>query len=684
MEAEHNLLNPGHRRSLVLPRAILLIILIVAAFGCGPQADRPWRAREARPGAWNVLLISLDTVRPDRLRACGGTRVPTPGLDRVLGDGFLFRQMVTPAPVTLAAHASLFTGQNPWRHGVRENTEFALPSGASTLAGCFRQCGYETAAFVASFVLGARFGLAQGFDSYSDRLDGPEAGLGPGTVEIRGGIEATRAGRWIRDYADRRKSGATARPFFLFVHFYDAHAPYQAPSPFAEMYPDRPYDGELAYVDHCVGQVLDALEETGEASRTLIWVVSDHGESLGEHGEATHELFIYDATVRVVSLLKTPPAGGRFEAGRPRLVIDRQAGLIDVAPTLCALAGIPDRLPDQDGRSLLPALEGSRMPEDPLYCETLSPFISYHWAPLRGVRTREWKYIQAPAPELYNLGQDPGELKNLAADQPEEAARLAAILQTLEGPQAGAGAAASRAPTPEELERLRSLGYITTGAEPAGASTAPGPSGTRALPDPKTMVDFFNGQYEQAKGLLYAGRFEEAAAAFRRALTVDPLNNSILLYLAGALRQAGHPAEAARSYREAVRIEPHSPRGFFGWGESLLAEGNADSAAWAFRKSVELLPGSPDGWSSLGLAEWLAGRRENAATAFRTARSNGADPVPVEESLVWIYRESGDAARAQEHLEALAHLLGTSEEEAERRLPDRASLQHRARPEGSS
>ncbi|MBD3236321.1 MAG: sulfatase-like hydrolase/transferase, partial [Candidatus Eisenbacteria bacterium] len=279
---------------------VLIIVAAVAAYLLlsGTISEEPWDPTSESLERPNVLLISLDTTRPDRLAACGGGPVPTPALDRVLGDGFRFEEMITPAPNTLPAHASLMTALNPYAHGVRENVEHALPEEARTLAEQFHEGGYATAAFVAAFVLDRRFGLAQGFELYEDRLWGPEPGLGPQTVELRGGLVAERAIRWIGEYAAERRSGEETRPFFLFVHFFDAHAPYVPPPPHARIYADQPYNGELAYQDACLGRLLDAIEAHGEASRTLVWVISDHGEALGEHGEPQHSIFLYDSTVR--------------------------------------------------------------------------------------------------------------------------------------------------------------------------------------------------------------------------------------------------------------------------------------------------------------------------------------------------------------------------------------------------
>jgi choline-sulfatase len=647
-------------------------------------AGRPWGCAGESPGheRWNVLLVSLDTTRPDRLAACDGSPVLTPSLDRIRGGGHIFAEMVSPAPVTLPAHASLFTGDNPYRTGVRENTEYMLAPGTSTLAETFRDAGYSTAAFVAAFVMNARFGLGQGFDLYQDNLSGPEPGLRPYNIELPGEVVATRAARWIQDYVHRRGAGEEKRPFFLFVHFYDAHAPYRPPQPFDQAHVGHPYEGELAYQDHALGVVLDALEASGEAGRTLVWVVSDHGESLGEHGEATHSLFIYEGALRVVSILRLPPDNGRLSAGEPQARIRTQTSLIDVAPTLLALCGIEQGLPQAEGHSLADLIErgssgGSGRGGDTsagnlgraVYSETLSPLISYHWAPLFGVRTTEWKYIRCPQPELYNLQVDPREITNTATQHPEVVARLEEELDAfLACSDSTGGADARSALSAAERERLRSLGYIS-GAEAAGAKPS-GRAGAATLPDPKAMVDFFNQQYQQAKNLLYTGRHAEAIEALHAALRIDPLNNALYFNLGMALRYANRPREAAAAFRQALRIEPRASRAWIGWGKTLLQTGEPDSAVWAFDQARVLLPRSPDPWMALGDAFWLTGRYPDAAVAYDSALALGGFEQVLHGLQARLYAEHlGDPQRAQRHLEAFARLLGITPDEARQRLP---------------
>lgn len=645
---------------LVAAAVVVAAVLVAQRSGGGA---RPWSAADDPEGRWNLLLISLDTTRPDRLAACGGTAVPSPSLDRVLGGGFLFTEMIAPAPITLPSHASLFTGLNPYAHGVRENIEYALPAGPPTLAEAFRDAGYATAGFAAAFVMNRRFGLGRGFELYQDGMWGPEPGLGPQTVELRGDVVANRASAWIGEYAARRRSGAESRPFFLFVHFFDAHAPYTPPPPYDREYVGRAYDGELAYQDACLGKVLDALEQGGEAGRTLVWVVSDHGEGLGDHGESQHSIFLYDPTVRVVSILRPPPRDGRFRAGKPRLRIDAPASLIDVAPTLCDLASVAG-MPQSEGKSLRPLLAGGNG-ADPVYCETLSPMLTYHWAPLRAVRTAEWKYIRAPRSELYNLRNDPLERVNLVGRQPAEAARLDAALGAFLARESGGGGAARRLPSAEELERLRSLGYVSGGAAADGAADE-----TENLPDPKDMMSDFDARYREISQKMAQRRFEEAAAAAREALRADPTNNSLLYNLATCLRGAGRPGEAGQVFREALRIQPRSPRSWHGWGQALLAAGKADSAVWAFDQGIALLPMSPDSWAGRAGARWIGGNPAAARADFDSALARGANPAQIHGLLARLHQEDlPDPKAYEEHLAIYARLRNVTPEQAAGMLP---------------
>jgi arylsulfatase A-like enzyme/Tfp pilus assembly protein PilF len=653
---------------LLLP--VLLVALVLVAIiartilrGGGPNdSEQPLPPKPTlSPSEWNILVVSLDTTRPDRLKACGGGPVATPNLNRLRGNGFLFTEMIAPAPITLPSHASLFTGQNPYKHGLRENTEFLLPSGTPTIASVFRDSGYRTAAFISSFTLHSRFGIDQGFELYSDDLSGPEAGLKPYQVDIPGGILVNRACSWINDYASARATGREKKPFFAFVHFFDAHAPYRPPTPYNTAY-DHPYHGELAYQDACLGKLLDTLEATGEASRTLIWVVSDHGESLGEHAEATHMIFIYDCTQRIVSVMKLPPAKGRYEPGAPRMTIDVQTGLIDVAPTLINLCDLKSTLPAMDGISLVPMMKGEKAIRRLIYCETLSPQFSYHWSPLYGVRSEEWKYIKAPQPELYNLKHDPDEKKNLIYKKPEMATKMAQMLERFLVDDPGLRDDSRSNLDDENLERLRSLGYLS------GGESSRQPEGD--LPDPKEMITFFRNTFQPAQNLLFEGKHEEAIIELKKALQADPNNNTLLQNLATVYRFTGRLDEASRAYARSLKIEPHSSRTWSGWGDTLLKSAQYDSAAWAYGNAIDILPTSPEPWMGLADLRWLQGEPQTAAALYDSSLAKGGNKARIHGLLARLYRdELNDPQRSQQHLNWFGQLTNLTPEAAASRLP---------------
>ena len=659
---------------------LILVAVLVWMRTSGGDPARPFAPEDLRGEGWNVLLISLDTTRPDHLAAMGGNGVATPGLSRVAGGGVVFSQMSTPTPITLPSHATLLTGLDPYRHGVRENTEYALAESWTTLAEHLAKNGYRTGAVVSTFVLDERFGLAQGFDDYQDRLDGPEQALRLGSVELPGSIVAARAGRWIADHATQRRNGAESRPFFLFAHFFDAHAPYRAPSPYDRVSAfagggegtafNAPYLGELAYQDASLGQLLDQLETSGESDRTLIWVVSDHGESLGEHGEETHSLFVYDATQRAVSVLRLPDDQPLL-ASSPRWSLSDNVGIVDVVPTLVELLELEPMPDGTDGRSLVPRLGGGvGDPERAIYMETWSPYISYHWSPLAAVRTKDWKYIRAPYPELYDLQNDTGEQENLAAAHPAKASELDARLDQFLNQSSKD--AATRAPSEEELEQFRSLGYLGRSGEEngVGGSIESFDWAKETLPDPKRQTKFFRERLQRAKSLLHAGRLPEAISAFQSAIEADPRNNAAHLYLAGAQRQAGNLADAEQSYRRVIEIQPRSSRAWYGLGRTAVAQESWSVAAQAFRRHTELLPQSPDGWEGLADVEAAHLRYETAIAYLDSAETRGILPVFLHGRLARIYRDHlPDPKKAEFHLREYGRLLGTDSSGAAEQLP---------------
>ncbi len=388
-----------HRRFPLMPHAgARLTLRVVAAAALALAAGGCARDGAARPGA-NVLLVTLDTVRADRV-GCYGGAVATPALDRLAREGVRFAQASSPAPLTLPAHASLLSGLLPPAHGLRNNGAGAFPADRPTLATALAARGYRTAAFLGAFVLDRRFGLDRGFATYDDEIE-----RGPDTAPS---LEAERRGDQVVDRALAwlERPGENDQPFFLWVHLYDAHAPYAPPAPFRERHAGRPYDGEVAFADAQVGRLLAALDRLGLAGDTVVAVAADHGEALGEHGELTHGFFLYEPTLHVPLLLRAP---GNFRGGT---VVETPVGLADLGPTLSGLVegGLAVAAPEGlAGRDLSAALlAGEEPPAADLYAETHYPEV-FGWSRLAALRRREVKYVDAPRPELYDLRRDPGE-----------------------------------------------------------------------------------------------------------------------------------------------------------------------------------------------------------------------------------------------------------------------------------
>lgn len=394
----------------------------------------------------DVLLITVDTARADRFSYAGGSPVPTPNIDALAAEGTAFLQAVSPAPITLVAHASLLTGLLPPDHGLRNNGAYRLGDDAVTLAELLVSRGYRTGAFIAAAVLDRRYGLDQGFAHYDDRMGGkPGAEFQP---QRPGGEVVEAALSWLRQSGEG--------PTFVWVHLFDPHMPYAPPEPERSLYPEAPYAGEIAYADRVIGELVTGYRRLGLWRQTIMVFTSDHGESLGQHGEPTHGIFLFDETVRVPLVVRIPGLG-------EGLRIDAQAQLVDIVPTLGELIGLAVD-PAVSGRSLLPLLRGEHRPSPPAYLETFLPALDYGWFVLRGLRTEERKLIVGRKPELYDLRADPGESRDLAASEVGVVRELAGILRR-DFPEPDLDPAAGLQPDPETRARLAALGYLSAGPE---------------------------------------------------------------------------------------------------------------------------------------------------------------------------------------------------------------------------
>ena len=573
---------------------LALSLAVVSLAGCG-------RGSEVRDA--NLVLFTLDTVRADHLGCYGDRAAVTPWLDRLAAEGIRFAQASSPVPLTLPSHTSVLTGLLPPHHGVRNNGAGGLPAGTATLATLLAGRGYRTGAFVGAFVLDRRFGLARGFDVYDDEIPrDPRAGVS---------LEAERPGREVVDRALAWLGRKDERPFFLWVHLYDAHAPYMPPPQWAARHPGRPYDGEVSEVDEQVGRVLAALDRRGLAQRTVVAVAADHGEGLGEHGELTHGLLLYEPTLHVPLLLRAP---GRL---RPR-VVETPVSLVDLAPTLAGLLGKAFAKSSRDGRDLSAALlDGGEPAAAELYAETRYPAI-FGWSPLAALRRRDLKFISGPQDELYDLRRDPRESANLMAQGPRaEAARgFAARLAEIE---AGAVAAPRRsAPDAETRARLASLGYVA-GAAPAAAKSAP----SRRSPDPKTVVELFQ-RFEQANASLQDGKTDAALAELERLVAADPANPVFRGKLAAAWRERGAIDKAVPLYRQAAEAAPEDPEAWYNLAAALQEGGDLAGARQAIERALRLDASRPEAHNTLGIVSLAEGKLEEARGEF--AKASALDP----------------------------------------------------------
>ncbi len=474
----------------------------------------------------NVVVITLDTVRADHLHCYGNKKIQTPNIDALAQQGVLFEKAVAQTPLTQPSHASIFTGTNPNVNGVRNTGGFALQPSSVTLATILQKHGWNTAAFVSSSVLEKLFGFSQGFSVYDDQM--------PETGKDNGQPVAVRRAALTVDHALAWLNAQSTRPFFVWVHFYDAHQPYHPPEQFRKQYPNDLYDAEIAYDDQQLGRFLDAVRKKSPAGKTLIVLLADHGESLGDHGEYEHGVFLYDSTVRIPWIMVGPgiPAGVR---------IQQQAREIDVLPTILDLLGGKASSAAQ-GTSMVPALSGKQVPSTYSYEETLYPKINLGWSELRGIHTADWMYVRAPRPELYDLDQDPGELNNVIAAHPkkyrelEQQLKIASHLGSRDSEVVAANQMDERT-----TEQLRSLGYV------GGSSTNNVELNGKGA-DPKDRVEILKLIHmatDQDSVKLPSSR---RIALLNQALALDPTNPSLYDDLGSQYEAAGKYDQAIQTY----------------------------------------------------------------------------------------------------------------------------------------
>ena len=598
-------------------------MLVLLAAGCAPQPP------PAPPVARHVVLVTIDTLRADRL-GCYGSDVATPHLDRIAAQGALAREASAHVPLTRPSHASLFTGLLPSQHGIRDNISPAVLPDTPLLAEAFKKGGFATAGFVSSIVLESQSGLDRGFDVYSDEFPGARGDAQfLNTVQKRGEQTLAEASAWLESHRDGR--------LFAWVHLYEPHDPYEPPEPYATRYAGRLYDGEVAWSDELVGRLDATLERLGLARDTLLVVTSDHGEGLDEHGEALHGFFAYQTTLRVPLLVRGPgiPAGVRLPV---------TARLVDLFPTLLELAGLP--LPSGArlaGHSLAGALRGGPAPQEPVtYAETLVPLLHFGWSDLRVVREGRFKYIQAPRPELYDLASDPGEQRNLADSQGARSTAMRTVLgRFLDEERRGGPAAGGTASAPIELiEKLGALGYV--GAGGAADTATPGA-------DPKDKIEDFrivNSLIREALLKLHAGEHRESARLLRRVLSRGIESFEVHYYLARSLLALRSYSEAATHFAQAGRRAPAHAAAWEGLAECREQLGDVQGAVSTLQDAQKALPRDAALRTREALLLRGANRLQEARRAYESALPLSPRDAKLRAQLGELLRDMGEPEEA--------------------------------------
>jgi arylsulfatase A-like enzyme/Flp pilus assembly protein TadD len=634
-------------------RGILLGAGILLAIAAGWLV---WRAFPKAPEIRNVLLISIDTCRADHLSCYGYPDKTTPNIDAIAAEGTLFRNAHTPIPMTLPAHCSMLTGTIPPVHGIHDNLQYGFSGEEATLAKILKARGFRTGGIVSTFILDRRYGLDQGFDEYMDNM--PARPRNKAAEERKGGDTTRLALDFLQ--------GNFNKPFFLFLHYYDAHAAYAPPEPFASRFRDSPYAGEIAYVDDCFGRVVAKLKELGLYDSTLLVITGDHGEMLGEHGEEYHSFFIYEGAVKVPLVVRRP---GQKQGH----VVEEPVGLVDIVPTICGLLRV--QLPSRvQGVDLTSRLKGGKKAQRGryYYCESLTP-TKYGANSLLGLVQNNWKYIQTTHPRLYDLEKDPREENNLASSRPELAAGLKSQLKSLLEREARAHKGGNTAEwDAKAIANLAALGYVQ-------GSVTEDFTFSEDKEDPADLIGFHRStklvqmlikqkQYAKAGELcrelvaqrpaydktyssLAAIAFEQrdfgaAVEALTKAIELNPRDFTHHKNIAPALVELGRMDEAFQHFQEAEKLEPRSSEVLTKFGLALNRVRRFDEAIRKFQKAIELDPKGDLAYQGLAESYLAQGKMDDAILESAKALELNPSDSQIRNNLARLYSQKGDRQKA--------------------------------------
>ena len=616
-------------------KRILVEILMLVAVASAQSAPAARKAVPRRATPPNVILITIDTVRADHLGYAGYQNIQTPTLDALAHDGIVFDRAISQVPLTWPSHAVILTGTYPFQNGVQDFTGQPLDARFRSVAQVFKQNGYSTGAVVSAFVLDKSWGLARGFDFYDDAFS-PEQfkNRDLGLVERKAGESVDRAVKWL--------SKNPQRPFFFWLHLYDPHSAYDPPEPYHTQYSGHLYDGEIAYADHELGRLIAWLKTNKLYDSSVIAFLSDHGESLGEHGEKEHGFFVYNSTVHIPMIVK-PPAGSRFHAGH----VPRPVETTAVAPTLLNLAGVKDGVGKQFHSPGLLGDEAEK--QDSAYSETFYTFSSYGWSPLHAIETSRYQYIDAPEPELYDLSVDPGETTNVFSQQPAAVAVLKDKLQQLQKSDPFKPSGSNAGMSPDALEKLSALGYVAYRSPVSAEALAKG------LPDPKNKLWEFNTVLE-ATDAFHAGDNATGRTLLAKVQEKDP-NMYIVHFLLGEASLGEKDWETASSeLRKCLQLNPNFDQAMTALARALMYGDNlAEAKQWA-KKALEFNPQNYRAWYEIGYIDAKAGDRKSAAEDYEKALAIQPDFVPLHRDLGMIRFQDQNYEEAAKHLARAAEL----------------------------
>jgi arylsulfatase A-like enzyme/Tfp pilus assembly protein PilF len=589
----------------------------------------------------NVLLVTIDTLRADRLGSYGYSLARTPVLDRLAAEGVRFADATTHAPLTYPSHVGILTGRYPADFGVRLNGMDPLPETATTIADFLKKGGYRTGAVAGSVILDRSSGLDQGFDAYDDRIAiRPAETMALADLQRSAAQVTAAAVSWLKS----SPSGTNSSPWFLWAHYYDPHLPYDAPAKYSTAAPGRPYDAEIAFVDAELGTLLSAVDRR----RTLVVVTADHGEALGDHGEPDHGFFLYDATLHV-PLIVSGPAGASGQ-NFSRRVVREQVRSIDIAPTIAAIAGV-ETGSSFDGTSLVSLLDGGSRQDVPVsLAESWYPRMHFGWSELRSARVGEWKYVAAPKPELYDLRNDRNEMQNRMSDRSAVAGRLATEIGRLSKLGAKKDDAPPGQPDQATVERLRALGYVGMFAPVTAGSSTENP--LDRIADYRAYRDLFN----RALTLLAQKRAAAAAAVLQKLVKTNVRAFEAHLYLGNAYAAQSKLEAALGEYEVAAMLNPSFASPDFEAAKVLSARGDHRTAIDRCGVGLRKDPRSFYGQYTLGVIYQKAQMWPEALATFSRAVEINDQDARAHANLAGAAMRTDNLDLAATHFERMIEL----------------------------